>query len=78
MLLELEANQLENKIAKLRGSVDAAEQELAEQQRIEELLECQYVSAKAKAEAELTQVTTRLRNERDEQAALAGKAKEKS
>lgn len=74
ILVELETEQLENKIAKLEGSIATVHQELAEQQRLEQLVSSQYASSTAKAQAELTHVMQQIDRGQQERAALVIKA----
>ncbi|MFO0888238.1 MAG: HlyD family efflux transporter periplasmic adaptor subunit [Isosphaeraceae bacterium] len=55
LLIRLETGRLENEVAKQRRTIRAGEEELANLNRLEELLIDQHHAARLKAEAELTQ-----------------------
>jgi HlyD family secretion protein len=67
VLLKLETERLENRIAKLMRSIEAAEEELVELDRVDALLLEQLASAKAKAAAELKSAQDKLRRAKDQQ-----------
>jgi HlyD family secretion protein len=61
LLVRLEARQLDNEIAKERQTIRAAEEELANLSRLEELTARQFEAARARAEAELAQAQEEVR-----------------
>jgi hemolysin D len=67
VLLELETERLENRIAKLLRSIEAAKEELIELDRVDALLLEQLASAKAKARAELNDAQDKLARAKDQQ-----------
>ena len=68
VLLRLDTKRLGNETAKLRRTILAAEEELAELKRLGRLLTEQFHGAKAKALAELAQAEDRLERAKQEQA----------
>ena len=60
VLIRLGIERLDNRLAKLERTMEAGEQELAKLQRLDQLLAHEFVSAQAKAKAELEQATAEI------------------
>jgi HlyD family secretion protein len=69
LLIRLETGRLDNEIARQRGLVRAAEEELANLARLGEATTHQHAAAREKALAELAQAREDVRHARDQQAA---------
>jgi HlyD family secretion protein len=67
-LLRLQSDPLDNEIAKHQRTIAAAEEELANLKQLETLLDQQYASASAKAEAELVQAIDEVELEKQRRA----------
>jgi hemolysin D len=68
VLVRMETDQIDNRIAKLQGTIRTGEAELAEMARVDSLLTEQFDSAREKAHTELTQAKEQLEQARLRQA----------
>lgn len=71
VLIRLDAERLDNEIAKRQRAIQAGEEEVAKLDHMERLLSLQFDSTQAKAEAELVQALEEIRQAKDRQAADA-------
>jgi multidrug resistance efflux pump len=69
VLIRLDAERLDNEIARRQRAIQTGEEELARVARLEELSAGQYEAARAKAEAEIAQAKEELRQAKERQAA---------
>lgn len=75
VLLRLDTQQLDNKIAQRERQIAAAQEELDELNRLEVLMQKQFASAHAKAQTELRQAEEALKTKRQQQASQVRQAR---